>query len=346
MFVKKISKKSKIALSLLVIAIITGTALLTSSETLMGRLRKGLVRTTSQHKVTRLVPFVFFDLNFNFGKTPPFSIPTIQDRIEKEEVEITSRTWATEWEEATATYDAYYIPGESFRVVCEQPCEIPENILRKKTEGAYKAIKKLLNLTKADVLQSEKYDLKPVDIHLTSSTECGEYTPKMNAFAGSRYSYLGGSYICTWEWAKENSILSLHGEDAEKNATRLESQALITHEYTHILFYVRSNMSPESFTHTLQKYVAGTWDGSGYEDKDFPKITSACDPSLNKGQTKPMYNLCKKCGFNLEDIGTLLRGIDEIYKNGEGKSDAGKVSPDQFNKILSEITGTECKYGE
>ena len=117
MFVKKISKKSKIALSLLVIAIITGTALLTSSETLMGRLRKGLVRTTSQHKVTRLVPFVFFDLNFNFGKTPPFSIPTIQDRIEEEEVEITSRTWATEWEEATATYDAYYIPGESFRVV-------------------------------------------------------------------------------------------------------------------------------------------------------------------------------------------------------------------------------------
>jgi hypothetical protein len=348
------SKKIKIVLSLVFVGVVVGGVFLISSESVMGRLKRNVTRPYTKTEMIKMTPFSFF--NFNFTKMPSFSINDVQNLskknlVEKKTVDITSRNGPTGWVEATSKYDAYSIPEGSFRVVCEQPCEIPENIMEKKTEGVYKAIKKLLALTKADVLQGGSYNLKPVDIHLTSSTECGQYTSTMNAYAGSRPSGLGGSYICTWAWDRENSILPINplfaaakGQDAESNAVRLESQGLVVHEYTHILFYVRSYISPESFTHTLQKHIAGTWDGSGYNDSDFPKIKDACDPSLNKGQTKPMYNLCTKCGFSLGQIGPLLRGIDEVFKNGEGESDAGKVSMDQINKILSEITGTECVY--
>ncbi|MDP3790281.1 MAG: hypothetical protein Q8R48_07770, partial [Candidatus Omnitrophota bacterium] len=217
---------------------------------------------------------------------------TIND-VRKESVSITTKNPDTNYEERTAQYDAYLIPGETFRIICQQPCPIAENILKKKVVGADAAIRALIDLTHVDVLPVAE----PVDIHLTSSVECGNYQEKLSRngyvsrFSGTRPSgtpsVTTGSYMCLWEFDDEQLILPLN----EENALRIEAQTVLIHEYSHILFYRRSFASPEGFVQTLQLYVSGAWDGEGRRNSNFPRITDACNPLLERRATD-VYLLC------------------------------------------------------
>jgi hypothetical protein len=254
---------------------------------------------------------------------------------------ITSKSGATDWEYKSAMYDIYFYEQKpDLRVVCQQPCSIPEQILKNKLKGLQNAINILLNLTKIDVLPS----LQPVDVHLTSSLECGDYQNKfdefgyVSRFAGSRPESLGGSYMCLWEWDDDNLILKLN----EDNALRLEAQGVPVHEYSHILFYRRSFASPESFVKALQFYISGIWDGNGYKSENFQKVTGACDEKI-KNSAGSIYNLCTKCGLRMEDFSTLLEEINILYQNSEGEKNVGgskpKVSIPQMKTIIDKITG-------
>ncbi|MBI2146332.1 hypothetical protein HYU22_03265 [Candidatus Woesearchaeota archaeon] len=270
-----------------------------------------------------------------------FFTHTIND-VRKESVSITTKNPDTNFEERTAQYDAYFIPGETFRIICQQPCVIPENILKKKVVGADAAIRALIDLTDVDVLPI----LEPVDIHLSSSVECGNYQEKLSRngyvsrFSGSRPSGVPGvttgSYMCLWEFDDEQLILPL----TEENALRIEAQAVLVHEYSHILFYRRSFASPEGFVQTLQMYVSGAWDGEGRSRNNFPRMTDACNPLLQT-RVPDVYALCSRCGFQMQDFRIILQRVHELYSRGEGAAVEGKVSVPQLKQIIDGITGKD-----
>jgi hypothetical protein len=258
---------------------------------------------------------------------------------------------ATHFGEQSPIYDVYYYEEDpNIRVVCQQPCPIPENILKKKTAGVYFAVKELFKLTQLDVLDK----LKPVDIHLTSDIECGDYQEilMMDGYV-SRYSVtrsppLGGSYMCLWSWDDENLVLPLNpdyasqmGQDAEENALRLEGQGLVVHEYTHILlsdfcFYT------EAFAKAFSFYISGMWDGNYYLPANFPRIANACDQNLNSGYEINVYNQCTQCGFSYEDISSFVHIMRETYLNGEGEGwYENGLTINQMMEIFEEIVG-EC----
>lgn len=270
-----------------------------------------------------------------------FFTHTIDD-VRKEAVSITTKNPDTNFEERTAQYDAYFIPGETFRIICQQPCPISENILKKKVVGADAAIRALIDLTQIDVLPI----LEPVDIHLTSSVECGNYQEKLSRngyvsrFSGTRPQGVTrvtpGSYMCLWEYDDEQLILPLN----EENALRIEAQTVLVHEYAHILFYTRSFASPEGFVQALQLYVSGAWNGESRGRNNFPRMTDACNPLLESRATD-VYLLCTRCGFQISDFRIILQRVHEIYSRGTGEAIEGKVSIAQLKRIIDEITGRD-----
>ena len=262
--------------------------------------------------------------------------------MQKDTVAITTKNPDTDYEERTATYDAYFIPGESFRIICQQPCPISESILKKKVVGADAAIRALVDFTGIDVLPIAE----PVDIHLTSSVECGDYQEKLrrqgyvSRFSGTRPSGVPGvtegSYMCLWEFDDEQLLFPLN----EENAMRIEAQGVLVHEYAHILFYRRSYASPEDFVKALQFRVSGIWDGEGMDWQDFPLVTDACDVRLEIS-AQSVYQLCTRCGYRMDDLRATVQRIAEIYARGDGEEIEGKVSMPQLKAIIDDLTGRD-----
>lgn len=235
-------------------------------------------------------------------------------------------------------YDVYTEPGSSFRVVCQQPCPIDEDILKAKYAGAKKAIGKLIELTGVDVDDSQK----PVDIHLNGDDECGSAEKVLESWGISGFAARrvdGRGYICLFDLEKTNRILEFN----EENACKLEDQTLLVHEYGHELFYARAFASPESFVKAMSFYVSGFWDGNGYESENFIKITNACNERLNYWGNDLVYLLCKNHGFQFSDFKPMMTEIVDIYESGEGEVLDGEVSDSQFKEIIDEIVGEDTE---
>jgi len=266
----------------------------------------------------------------------------------------------------TAPYDVFtvvakpddpagFAAGPTERVVCPQPCPIPDDLLFHKAAGAFAAVSAMFDLTGIDVPPAQR----PVDIHLTSSVECGDYATLaaedpggyVYRFSGSRWP-LAGSYMCLWEWDDPNRILLFRpewaaaaGQDAVDNASRMEAQGVLVHEYGHILFYPRAFASPEDWVKTFDFVTTGIWTGSGYGPDSFPRVTTACDPRLDSpGGGQMIYRLCTNCGFELEDISRVMNRIDAIWAAGLGEvwlGDRWVLSNAQFKAIIDDIVGRD-----
>src|SRR3989338_472633 len=272
--------------------------------------------------------------------------------VQKEQVVIRSLNTNTYKMDVSASYDAYTVPGASFRVVCQQPCPVSENILRLKTVGAHLAINKLLSITKV----GPGPNTGPVDIHITGDAECGAYDSNARkdsgfvGWSGSRWNggygagtgawncdgACTGSYACLFEYEKNNARELTYPLD-EINAPKIESQQLLTHEYAHTLFYDRIYTSPEDFVISLSYFVAGN-EGS--------PVTSACDPILSSA-TPGTYNLCKKCSFDFAEYGDMFTRADQIYKSNMATDKykqrplGGWVTVPQFKQVVENVIFTK-----
>lgn len=258
--------------------------------------------------------------------------------VEKSEAEISSYDL---WKKkvVTSTYDTFYLPGANWRVVCEQPCGLTDDLLKKKVLGAGNAIEKLLELTSADALA--KYT--PIEINVASSSMCGDYAALLaeNGYVNRYFSPkfpTPGSYMCLWEADDNKLILPLNDE----NAMKLEAQMVLIHEYSHIIFQGRVQTWPENFEDFVKAfafYVSGVWDGNGLLSENFPKITDACH-SVLQGYAGDVYNLCIKCGFQFDDIATLFQMIDA--EKGTGSAISESKLKEIFDTITSHDSVSEC----
>lgn len=63
-----------------------------------------------------------------------------------------------------------------------------------------------------------------------------------------------------------------------------------------------------------------------------------------------LYRLCTECGFELDDIATVMSGLHQRWAAGEGAIDTGLAKPvlsgAQFKAVIDEVVGqdsaTEC----
>src|SRR6185369_17171441 len=82
---------------------------------------------------------------------------------------------------APVTYRAYQAPGDTFRIVCQEPCAIAEDLIFAAYAGFKPAKEQLVALAGIDSLPG----LQPFDIHLNGDSWCGPYHTGLTGDAGS-----------------------------------------------------------------------------------------------------------------------------------------------------------------
>ena len=87
-------------------------------------------------------------------------------------------------------YQAYQLPGDPFRFVCQEPCPLDEQYIYAEYAGFRAAHAKLIQLTGVDTLA----ELQPVDMHLVlEDSVCGD-APYGHAYV---YSGTHQAFTCT-----------------------------------------------------------------------------------------------------------------------------------------------------
>ncbi len=225
-----------------------------------------------------------------------------------------------------ASYDVYTRSGSKIRVVCQQPCPIPENVL----ETRYDTIERLAlyNLTK--ITGGTLVDqITPIDIHYTGDTVCGHTDNEGDFFLSN-----GKGTICTYLYDRSLANPLCIPFDMNYSCTS-PAMLLETHELGHALFS-DTNVSywiQENFVKALSFEVSGSDQcvGSG-NDVLKRDINSSCDETTNT--YAPLnYELCKLYGIDFASYMQIFTAMDARRDSGQGMGDQ------DFKNILDNIAG-------
>jgi hypothetical protein len=236
------------------------------------------------------------------------------------------------------SYQAYQIPGDPFRFVCQEPCPLDPQYMYAEYAGFRLARSKLIQLTGIDTLA----ELQPVDMHLVlQDSICGEL-PVGHAYM---YSGTGKAYTCTDGPGYYPTI-----EEKIRMAALPEEQYFALHEYMHTIFFGRiSGKSGEfhdykaEFFHDyvvpLPSYAIGILDPAGF--------CSYRDPIPPGDYGGWLINeLCRQNGFQLKYLTLSLIELDKLYQSGGGqvydeKYEHPVPSVAQYRDILNRLLGSD-----
>jgi len=200
-----------------------------------------------------------------------------------------------------AQFDAYRLAGDTFRIVCQQPCPVPPPSIFALHVGMTRAKDAVLALTGIDALP----ELAPVDVHITADAVC----PKSTIFAG--YSTIGPNahgLLClfTWESSQGGHVPPFIDDE-------ITHQTLFAHEYSHVIFFGRHEVSWESVVRAISYRVTGF-------------IPDPCDLRLTDYSARLIRELCVQDGFSYSDLAPSLQALEAVYQAGLGEADPGSVS--------------------
>jgi hypothetical protein len=230
------------------------------------------------------------------------------------------------------TYRAYRQEGDTFRIVCEEPCPIDEQYLFARYAGFREAKQELITLTGVDVHPR----LTPVDIHLTGDSLCGAYQPFVvagMAFPNITNGVWGpGANVCLWEYENASAPPPFIPVPLTLElALAREQQGLAVHEYAHVILYLRHELSYEWVVRALSYKVVRAAQG-------------LCD-EMNALYATTAYELCRRNGMGYEDFAPALREVDRLYQAGLGRQldyygePLRTTSSAQLFRVLDGITG-------
>ncbi len=210
------------------------------------------------------------------------------------------------------TYRAYQAPGETYRVVCQEPCGIAESLIFAVYQGFKPAKQQLVQLAGIDSLPA----LQPFDIHLNADSWCGPYSAFAAAGDAGVY-WVGvqahGTFGCFWnvEKALPQPPPYLPTPFTAEDELKIERQLLRVHEYGHTLFFNRHFYSYEDMVKAFSFYISGI---------NGTFITDPCDPYLASfGMGRLIHELCAVAGFRWSDLAPALQEIDREYRQGLGE---------------------------
>ncbi len=232
-----------------------------------------------------------------------------------------------------ARYRAYQNPGDTFRIICPEPCPVDPNVIAAFHFGFSQAQAKTVQFFGLDVLPS----LKPVDLHIANDTWCGSYQP---GFTGDSSIYPASSglttaYGCFW-YANRPDFFEPFTAD---NVAQLSYHLLTVHEYSHPIFFGRHYFSYEDVV------KAASFDVSGIGGA--PPITDPCaDHLFDVSQGRLIWALCHGNGFSYAHLPAAMQQLDAIFQAGHGAIDQGvpnTTSVYQFRKILNGVLGGDTR---
>lgn len=236
-------------------------------------------------------------------------------------------------------YQAYQIPGDPFRFVCQEPCPLDLQYIYAEYAGFRLGHARLIELTGVDTLT----ELQPVDMHLVFEDSICSELPAGHAYI---YSDTHQAYTCTDGPGYYPTL-----EEKIQMAAQLDGQYFPLHEYMHTIFFGRIFGKEGDFL-----------DSKAYFFHDFvvpvpAYATGTMNPaefcSYNNSQIPPGdYNgsliseLCNQNGFDLPDLAPSLIELDRLYQSGGGRIDMeGYEHPvpsvAQYRDILNSILGSD-----
>ena len=230
-------------------------------------------------------------------------------------------------------YVAYQNPGDTFRIVCPNPCPVDPDVIAAFHSGFAQAAQQTIQFFGLDILPA----LKPIDLHIANDTWCGSYQP---GFTGDSSTYPASSglttaYGCFWYADRPDFFEPFTAE----NVSRVSYHLLTVHEYTHPIFFGRHFWSYEDFAKASSFFVSGV--------AGAPPIRDACDDDLypiNQGRLP--WALCHDDGFSYAKLPAAMQQLDALFRSGEGAIDQGippETSVFQFRKILNGVIGSDTR---
>ncbi len=208
-------------------------------------------------------------------------------------------------------YKTYQLPGDPFRIVCQEPCRLDERFLLAEYAGFRSAHAELIRLTGVDALA----ELQPVDMHVELTDSVCAELPGGHAYV---YSDAHRAYTCT-----EGPGFYPALEERIQKAARPEEQYFPLHEYMHTLFFGRLSgeagdfYEPRAawmhdFVVPLPSYATG-----GLDPAEFCTYRFEIPPGDYNGWL--INELCRRNGFTLADLALSLIELDTEYESGAGQ---------------------------
>ncbi len=235
-------------------------------------------------------------------------------------------------------YKAYQIPGDPFRFVCQEPCQLDEQYIFAEYTGFRLAHPMLIRLTGVDTLT----ELQPVDMHLViDDSICREL---LGGHAGM-YSSTRKAYTCTDGPGYYPTI-----EEKIQKAAQPEEQYFPLHEYMHTIFFGRISGKVgdfhdvyaeffHDFVVPLPSYAIGIMNPA-----EFCSYRNEL-PSRGDYPLWLISELCQQNGFQLEDVALSLIELDKLYQSGGGQVELGYThrvpTVAQYRDILNRMLGSD-----
>jgi hypothetical protein len=236
-------------------------------------------------------------------------------------------------------YTAYQIPGDSFRFVCQEPCQLDEQYIFAEYAGFRPALAMLIEMTGIDTLA----ELQPVDMHLELEDSICSELPVGHAYV---YSGTHQAYTCIDGPGYYPTI-----EEKIQKAARFDEQYFPLHEYMHTIFFGRISGEAGDFpvynayyfhdyVVPVPAYAIGVRNPAGFCTSD----TKELPPGDFGGML--ISELCRQNGFQLADLALSLIELDSLYQSGAGVDyQEGYEHPvpsvAQYRDILNGLLGSD-----
>ncbi len=225
-------------------------------------------------------------------------------------------------------YRAYQEPGETFRIVCQEPCTVNETTIYAFYSGFKQAKNQLVAFMGIDAIPVRQ----PFDIHIANDSWCGNFGTGYTGEAGSYRSYSGapGSYGCFWYASRPDLFFPFTAE----NVAKVSYHLLTVHEYAHTIYYSWHGASYEDIVKAASIYVSGV----GGQ----PPITDPCAESLNDvAQGKLINALCRLNGFQYSHLAPSHQALRALYNSGQKDPVSGSTTIYQHRQTLNAVLGSD-----
>jgi hypothetical protein len=236
-------------------------------------------------------------------------------------------------------YTAWQIPGDPFRFVCQEPCQLDLQYIYAEYAGFRLGHAMLIELIGVDTLT----ELQPVDMHLELSDSICSESPAAHAYV---YTDIHQAYTCIDGPGYYPTI-----EEKIQRAARFDEQYFPLHEYMHTIFFGRISGKAGDFEDgkanffhdyvvPVPAYAIGVRDPAGFCTSD----TRELPPGDFGGLL--ISELCRQNGFELADLALSLIELDRLYQSGVGLDyQEGYEHPvptvAQYRDILNTLLGSD-----
>jgi hypothetical protein len=222
------------------------------------------------------------------------------------------------------SFDTYLVPGDRFRLVCKQPCELDERLI----DALYVSYKvtaaQEVRTAGLDVLDS----IKTIDIHLTRDQSCTRYQGELG-LTGSYPNDPNSLFLCMYLDDSEVQASSLASFTPEA-VIRLGGLGVFGHEYVHAMLWGRFS-STHDFVFPIEYVTLNPTQRDEYRD--------LCNPTY-QGLAPLTYQLCQSKGLTFDQLMQSLLDVNSLYEDGLGNV-KGTVGYNQYKAILNDILGSD-----